>query len=224
MMITDHFLVEFRNDISNEILDEGVRKKYVIEGIFIQTNVLNNNGRIYLKEAVRPGILAHIEKFINDNRSCGELNHPFPARNYIDYERVSHKVESLVENGDNWIGKAVVTKGTPMGAIVAGLMDEGVKMGISSRATGNTRRRSDGVVEVVGNYKLTTPGDIVSDPSAPDAFLTNLMEGKEWAFAGGKLVPIEDQIKDMVNNKSATVNGLDDASAKHLYEYILSLV
>ena len=223
-IIQDHFLVEFRNDVKNVVLEEGLKRRYVIEGPFIQTNVKNVNGRIYLKEAVRPGILQYIEERVKTNRACGELNHPTPPRPYIDYERASHKIESLTEDGDNWFGRAVVTKGTPMGSIVAGLMDEGVVMGISSRATGNTRRRFDGVVEVVGNYRLTTAGDIVSDPSAPDAFLTNLMEGKEWALAEGKLVPIEEQIRTMVNKQSATVQGLDDESASKLFEYIMSLV
>lgn len=223
-IIQDHFLVEFRNDVKNVVLDEGVKRRYVIEGPFIQTNVKNVNGRIYLKEAVRPGILQYIEERVKTNRACGELNHPTPSRPYIDYERASHKIESLTEDGDNWFGRAVVTKGTPMGSIVAGLMDEGVVMGISSRATGNTRRRFDGVVEVVGNYRLTTAGDIVSDPSAPDAFLTNLMEGKEWALAEGKLIPLEEQIRTMVNKQSATAQGLDDESASKLFEYIMSQV
>ncbi len=223
-IIQDYFLVEFKNDVKNVVLEEGAKTRYIIEGPFIQTNVKNVNGRIYLKDAVRPGIVEYIEERIKTNRACGELNHPTPSRPYIDYERVSHKIESLVEDGDNWIGRAVVTKGTPMGSIVAGLMDEGVVMGISSRATGNTRRRFDGVVEVIGNYRLTTPGDIVSDPSAPDAFLTNLMEGKEWVLAEGRLVPYEEQIKAMVNKQSATVQGLDDESARELYKYILSKV
>ncbi len=223
-MAQNHYLVEFNQEVRNNVLTEGQGKKYVIEGIFIQCDVVNGNRRVYLGEKVRPGIVEYVETMVKRNRAVGELNHPNPSTPEIDYKNVSHKIESLTESGSNWIGKAVVTKGTPSGAIVAGLMDEGVVMGISSRATGSTRRRTDGITEVIGNYRLSTAGDIVSDPSAPDAFLTNLMEGKEWAWANGALVPLEEDIRGKVNAAAKTVRGLTPDSMRALFEHITSLV
>lgn len=224
-MVNNHYLVEFSQEAKNQVLTEASgAKRYVIEGPFIQCDILNGNRRIYLSEKVRPGIIQYVESMVKTNRAVGELNHPTPSTPEIDYKNVSHKIESLVEQGPTWMGRAVITKNTPSGAIVAGLMDEGVVMGISSRATGSTRRRPDGVTEVIGNYKLATAGDIVSDPSAPDAFLTNLMEGKEWAWANGALIPLEEEIRNEVNKVARTVRGLDSASMQALYEHITAKV
>lgn len=220
-MAQNHYLVEFL-EAKNQVLTEGSERRYVIEGPFIQTGVTNANRRFYIPEKVRPGIVEYIDKMVKANRAVGELNHPDPPTPYIDYKNVSHKIEALTEVGNDWIGRAVVTKNTPSGAIVAGLMDEGVVMGISSRATGQTRRRMDGVTEVIGNFKVATAGDIVSDPSAPDAFLTNLMEGKEWAWANGALVPLEDEIITEVNKQSR--KGLTPDRMNALYEYIMGKV
>ena len=217
--VSDQYLVEF-NDARNQVLTEGVERRYIIEGIFIQAGVINNNRRFYIPEAIEPGINKYIEEKVLKNRAVGELNHPVPPTPYLNYKNVSHKIESLVRDGNNWLGRAVVTKNTPSGAVIAGLMDEGVIMATSSRATGDTRKRRDGILEVVGNYKVATAGDIVSDPSAPDAFLTNLMEGKEWAWANGALVPLEESIRGDVDRAART--GLTPEKMDHLYRHILS--
>lgn len=217
MQVQDHYLVEF-SEARNQVLEEGPARRYIIEGIFIQAGVVNNNRRFYIPDKIAPGVDEYIEKMVKRDRAVGELNHPTPPTPYIDYKNVSHKIVSLERNGDNWIGRAVVTKNTPSGAVVAGLMDEGVVMAVSSRATGATRRRLDGVTEVFGNYKIATAGDIVSDPSAPDAFLTNLMEGKEWAWANGALVPLENEIRAAVDKTAR--QGLTPASMNVLYEHI----
>ena len=217
MQVQDHYLVEF-SEARNQVLEEGPARRYIIEGIFIQAGVVNNNRRFYIPDKIAPGVDEYIEKMVKRDRAVGELNHPTPPTPYIDYKNVSHKIVSLERNGDNWIGRAVVTKNTPSGAVVAGLMDEGVVMAVSSRATGATRRRLDGVTEVIGNYKIATAGDIVSDPSAPDAFLTNLMEGKEWAWANGALVPLENEIRAAVDKTAR--QGLTPASMNVLYEHI----
>ena len=221
MQVQDHYLVEF-NEARNQVLEEGPARRYIIEGIFIQAGVVNNNRRFYIPDKIAPGVDEYIEKMVKRDRAVGELNHPTPPTPYIDYKNVSHKIVSLERNGDNWIGRAVVTKNTPSGAVVAGLMDEGVIMAVSSRATGATRRRLDGVTEVIGNYKIATAGDIVSDPSAPDAFLTNLMEGKEWAWANGALVPLENEIRAAVDKTAR--QGLTPESMNVLYEHIMGKI
>lgn len=220
-MTQNHYLVEL-GEVTNTVLQEGTARRYIIEGIFIQADVVNGNKRFYLSEGIRSGVQDYVEKMVLQNRAVGELNHPSPPTPYINYERASHKIESLTEQGSNWVGRAVVTKNTPMGAVVAGLMDEGVVMGISSRARGSTRRRKDGITEVYGDYIVSTAGDIVSDPSAPDAFLTNLMEGKEWAWANGALVPVEQEIVAEINKQSRL--GLTPEKMKALYEYITAKV
>lgn len=221
MQVQDHYLVEF-NEARNQVLEEGAARRYIIEGIFIQAGVVNNNRRFYIPDKIAPGVDEYIEKMVKRDRAVGELNHPTPPTPYIDYKNVSHKIVSLERSGDNWIGRAVVTKNTPSGAVVAGLMDEGVVMAVSSRATGATRRRLDGVTEVIGNYKIATAGDIVSDPSAPDAFLTNLMEGKEWAWANGALVPLENEIRAAVDKTAR--QGLTPESMNVLYEHIMGKI
>lgn len=217
-MIENHYLVEFVDARNTVLTEANGSRRYVIEGPFIQPDVVNANRRFYISEKIRPGVEDYVANMVLKHRAVGELNHPNPPTPYVDYKNASHKIESLVFEGGSWIGRAVVTKNTPSGGIVAGLMDEGVVMGISSRATGSTRRRPDGITEVNGNFKIATAGDIVSDPSAPDAFLTNLMEGKEWAWAGGALVPIEKEILAMVNTQSR--KGLTQDSMAVLFEHI----
>ncbi len=217
------FLVE-QDDAKSQILEEACesgfkKKKYVVEGICVQTNVKNKNRRIYPKESIIAEINRYIREDILNNKAVGELNHPANDPR-INYERVSHKFEALVESGDNWIGKAVVTDKTPMGSIVAGLMEAGVQMGISTRALGSVVEKG-GVKVVQNDFRLISAGDIVSDPSAPDAYLTNLMEGKEWVFANGILVEKETEIKKAVNT-AARNKQLDREGMKALFEMILS--
>lgn len=221
MQHQDHYLVEF-NEATNQVLEEGPKRRYIIEGIFIQAGVVNNNRRFYIADKIAPGVEDYVEKMVKRDRAVGELNHPNPPTPYIDYKNVSHKIVSLERKGDNWMGRAVVTKNTPSGAVVAGLMDEGVVMAVSTRATGQTRRRMDGITEVIGNYKLSTAGDIVSDPGGPDAFLTNLMEGKDWAWANGALVPLEEEIIASVNKVART--GLTQPKMSALFEHIMGKI
>lgn len=209
-------------DVRNEVLTEDVgdgkkRKRYIVEGICIQSEVKNRNGRIYPKRLIKPEIDQYIREQVETNRAVGELNHPETDPS-INYERVSHKFESLVESGNDWIGRAVITRGTPMGSIVAGLMDEGVQMGISSRATGSTAM--SGGAKVVQSFRLRTAGDIVSDPSAPDAFLTNLMEGKEWVWENGILQEREKAIITEVNTM-ARRKQLNEAGTRLLFQRLI---
>ncbi len=220
-------LVERIDDVRNEILQEEVngvkKKKYIIEGICIQLEVKNRNGRVYPANLCNPEIERFIKEDIALGRAVGHLNHPAnDPRN--DYKEVSHKFESLTRSGNDWIGRAVVTTGTPNGRIVAGLMDEGVNMGISTRALGKVKMfESKGEqTKVVQSFRLISPGDIVSDPSAPDAYLTNLMEGKEWVWENGLLVEREKEIKDEVNTLART-GRLDEKSMVELFEKLIAL-
>lgn len=213
------FLIE-QTEAKNEVLTEATgSKRYIIEGICIQSNIKNRNKRVYPKEVVAPEVSRYIREDIQSNKAVGELNHPLTDPR-INYERVSHKFESLTESGDNWIGRAVVTKNTPMGSIVAGLMDAGVQMGISTRAVGSTKLHENYRI-VQNDFRLISAGDIVSDPSAPDAYLTNLMEGKEWVWANGVLMEKENEIKGLVN-KAARKRQLNEEGLKKLFQHILS--
>lgn len=214
---------EFTSGLTEEVLEGGVKKnRYYIEGICIQTDVKNRNGRIYPYGIMKPVIDSHILNEVAQGRSVGELNHPADGRLTIEYEKVSHKFESLTEDGKNWRCRAIVADKTPMGSIVAGLMDVGVKMGISSRAGGKTKT-FQGVKIVQPGVRLVTPGDIVTDPSAPDAYLTNLMEGKEWVYANGVLFERETEIKAAVNTM-AKRGQLDKTGTRRLFNAILNEV
>lgn len=220
-------LVERIDDIRNEILTEEVegvkRKKYILEGICIQSEVKNRNGRVYPKNLIKPEIERFIKEDMALGRAVGHLNHPATdPRN--DYKEVSHKFEKLTESGNDWIGRAVVTTGTPNGRIVAGLMDEGVNMGISTRALGKAKLfESKGEkTMVVQKFKLISPGDIVSDPSAPDAYLTNLMEGKEWVWENGLLVEKEKDIRAEIDTLART-GRLDEQAMLDLFKALVAL-
>lgn len=210
-------------DVKNTILEatEAAPRQYFLEGICIQTNIKNRNGRVYPKALVAREVGRYITEQIQSNRAVGELNHP-DDRSSIDYERVSHKYIWLKESGDNWVGRAQVTTGTPMGSIVAGLMDCGVVMGTSSRARGSTKL-FEGVKVVQNDFRLITPGDIVSDPSAPDAYLTNLMENKEWVYANGTLFEQEAEMKNKVNTLARTKQ-LNEQSMAALFGLIMKQV
>lgn len=197
--------------------DDG--KRYTISGIFLQANILNNNKRIYPGQLMDREASKYIKEHIETHRAVGELNHPLEDM-AINYERVSHKITSLRKDGDNWLGEAVITKNTPMGAIIAGLMDEGVRMGVSSRATGSLKL-IEGKKIVQPDFRLITPADIVSDPSAPDAFVTNIMENKEWIFENGILVERDlEEIQSTINKLSKT-NKLDDDALVRVFKHIL---
>ena len=218
-------LNEIIEDVQNEILTEGTgtaaKKKYFIEGICIQTNVKNRNGRIYPKENVMNEVARYISEDIPNGKAVGQLNHPAgDPRN--DYKEVSHRFVKLTESGDNWIGKALVTDLTPNGSIVAGLMEAGVKMGISTRAVGSVKPKN-GAKIVQEDFHLISAGDIVSDPSAPDAYLTNVMEGKEWVWANGVLIEKEAEIRALVNT-AAKRKQLNEEGLKKLFNYILDQI
>jgi len=160
------------------------KKNLYIEGVFLQGNIQNRNGRMYPMETLRKEVARYNESNITSGRALGELGHPDGPT--VNLDRVSHKIVSLKESGSNFIGKAKILS-TPMGKIAESLISEGVKLGVSSRGIGSLRPSRDGVNIVGEDFMLATAADIVADPSAPDAFVEGIMEGKDWVWEGGIL-------------------------------------
>ena len=162
-------------------------KNYKIRGVFMQADVKNRNGRVYPMEVLEKEVNRYNKKFINEDRAFCELGHPDGPT--VNLERVSHMVTELYPDGKNFIGEAKILK-TPMGEIVKSLMDEGAKLGVSSRGMGSLDQRN-GANYVRNDFYLATAADIVADPSAPNAFVEGIMEGKEWVWNHGSLIESE---------------------------------
>ena len=159
------------------------KKNYFIEGIFLQAELKNRNGRMYPQKTLAREVAKYDESYIKSGRALGELGHPDGPS--INLDRVSHKIESLKEDGNNFIGRAKILD-TPNGKIAKSLLDEGVRLGVSSRGMGSIRKE-DNCNVVMDDFMLATAADIVADPSAPDAFVNGIMEGKEWGWNNGIL-------------------------------------
>ena len=153
-------------------------KDYFIEGVFMQGNIKNRNGRMYPMETLAKEVARYNKEYVEQNRAYGELGHPTGPT--INLERVSHMIKKLDRDGDNINGKAKIMTETPMGNIVKNLMDEGAKLGVSSRGMGTLKPGKEGVNMVQSDFQLATAADIVADPSAPNAFVEGVMEGVEW--------------------------------------------
>ena len=166
---------------------QGGGKNYKIKGIFLQADIKNRNGRVYPMEVLEKEVNRYNKKFINENRAYGELGHPEGPT--VNLERVSHMVTELYPDGKNFIGEAKIME-TPMGKIVKSLMNEGGKLGVSSRGMGSLDQKN-GANYVRDDFYLATAADIVADPSAPNAFVEGIMEGKEWVWNNGALVEAE---------------------------------
>ena len=159
------------------------KKNYFIEGIFLQSEIANKNGRMYPFKTLQREVAKYHENFIRQGRALGELGHPEGPS--INLDRVSHKIERLSEDGNNFVGRAKILD-TPNGKIAKSLLDEGVRLGVSSRGMGSLKKESTCNV-VQDDFMLATAADIVADPSAPDAFVDGIMEGKEWIWDNGIL-------------------------------------
>ena len=176
-----------REEIENvEVIVEqrNGKKNLYIEGVFLQGDIKNRNGRMYPAETLAKEVGRYNESFIQKGRALGELGHPDGPT--INLDRVSHKITSLRQEGSNWVGRAQILS-TPMGTIAKNLLDEGVKLGVSSRGMGSLKEDRNGIKVVGEDFMLATAADIVADPSAPDAFVDGIMEGKEWVWEGGIL-------------------------------------
>jgi len=182
--------------------DNGSKKNHFIEGVFLQADIKNRNGRVYAMNVLEKEVGRYTESYISKDRALGELGHPEGPT--VNLDRVSHKIVSLQKEGSNFIGKAKILD-TPMGKIAKNLIDEGVKLGVSSRGVGSIAERN-GAAYVRDDFMLATAADIVADPSAPDAFVEGIMEGKEWVWDGGILrekyaKKTYKQINTLVDNK-----------------------
>lgn len=161
----------------------GKGKEYFIEGIFLQSELKNRNGRMYPEQVMDKEVGRYMESLVKQNRAYGELGHPDTPS--INLDRVSHLIVDLRKEGTNYIGKAKIMD-TPMGNIARGLLDGGANLGVSSRALGSLQMNKEGVQVVQDDFMLSTAADIVADPSAPDAFVRGIMESVEWVFVDGK--------------------------------------
>ena len=163
---------------------KGAQKKMYIEGTFLQGEIKNRNGRMYPINTLAKEVNRYNESFVKKGRALGELGHPEGPT--VNLDRVSHKITSLVREGNNFRGKAQLLS-TPMGKIAQNLIGEGVTLGVSSRGVGSLKEDLHGCKVVGEDFMLATAADIVADPSAPDAFVSGIMEGKEWIWEGGIL-------------------------------------
>ena len=163
---------------------KGAKKKMYIEGVFLQGEIKNRNGRMYPMQTLAKEVHRYNESFVKKGRALGELGHPEGPT--VNLDRVSHKITSLVQEGNNFRGKAQLLS-TPMGKIASNLIGEGVTLGVSSRGVGSLKEDLHGCKVVGEDFMLATAADIVADPSAPDAFVSGIMEGKEWIWEGGIL-------------------------------------
>ena len=202
-------------EISNvKIITEGkgANKSLHIEGVFLQGELKNRNGRVYPIQTLSREVNRYCENFIKNGRALGELGHPEGPT--VNLDRVSHKITSLVQEGNNFRGKAKLLE-TPMGKIAKSLLSEGVKLGVSSRGVGSLKEDHRGCKVVGEDFQLSTAADIVADPSAPDAFVNGIMEGKEWVWEGGMLR------EQLAEKTKKSINTLVDQRA--LEEHKLSL-
>ena len=201
------------------IVEENSGKKdYKIKGIFMQSETKNKNGRIYPKNILEREVMRYNREFINKNRAFGELGHPDGPT--VNLERVSHMIKSLYPEGNNFIGEAKVLD-TPYGKIVKNLIDEGARLGVSSRGMG-TLTSSNGANYVKDDFYLATAADIVADPSAPEAFVEGIMEGKEWVWNNGVLK--EQEINELkLQVEQARRTQLADIQAKVFKSFLKKL-
>ena len=181
-------ITEVNQDVRviTEAREDG-KKNFFIEGVFMQADIRNKNGRVYPHEVLAREVERYNTNYIKENRAYGELGHPQGPT--INLERVSHMIKELRQDGANYVGRAKIME-TPYGNIVKNLMMEGAKLGVSSRGMGTLKERA-GIMEVQQDFYLATAGDIVADPSAPAAFVNGIMESREWVWDNGILKEVE---------------------------------
>lgn len=204
-------ICELNEDVQVSLVEDtssGVKKCF-IEGIFLQANIKNRNGRIYPSHIMEAEVDRYIKEKVESNRAYGELGHP--AGPQINLHLVSHMIKELRKDGDNYIGKAQITEGTPNGAIAKGLLEAGANLGVSSRGLGSLKQRG-GIMEVQSDFRLATAADIVADPSAPDAMVRGLMENVDWICENGIWKPQE------IEEAQQAVNRAMRTSDRRVYE------
>lgn len=208
-------------ETTNLIVEEklGKDKTYFIEGVFLQSNLKNRNGRMYPESIMDKEVKRYDEEYISKNRAYGELGHPDSPS--INLDRVSHMIVSLKKEGTNYIGKAKILD-TPMGQIAKGLLNGGANLGVSSRALGSLKSNNEGIQIVQDDFMLSTAADIVADPSAPDAFVRGIMESSEWVFVDGKFV--EKHIEEVKRNiRQSSSRNLEEAKVIAFQKFLAKI-
>jgi hypothetical protein len=208
-------------DTTNIIVEEklGKPKQYFIEGVFLQSEITNRNGRMYKESTMDREVGRYLKEAVEMNRAYGELGHPEGPG--INLDRVSHMITSLRKEGTNYIGRAKILD-TPMGQIAKGLLEGGANLGVSSRAMGSLKTNNEGVQVVQDDFMLSTAADIVADPSAPDAYVRGIMEGKEWTFVDGKFVEQNiEEVKSFIKKTSS--RNLEEAKIR-AFQHFLSKI
>jgi hypothetical protein len=199
---------------------ESGKKDYFIEGVFMQADLQNRNGRVYPVSILEKECARYMKEAVQQNRAYGELGHPSGPS--INLDRVSHMIKELRQDGSNFIGRAKIMD-TPMGNIVKNLMDEGASLGVSTRGMGSIRENKQGFMEVQDDFHLATAADIVADPSAPDAFVRGIMEGVEWVWDNGLLKAQKlEEMKTTI--KKTSRKKLEEAKLKVFKNFIDELV
>jgi len=208
------------NKVDFIVEEIGGKKSMFIEGIFLQGNQKNRNGRVYRTETLKREVDRYMTEYVSAGRALGELGHPDGP--IVNLDRVSHKIVDLRQEGNNFIGKAKLLD-TPMGKIAKNLIDEGVTLGVSSRGVGSLKETREGYKLVGEDFMLATAADIVADPSAPDAFVQGIMEGKEWFYENGILR--EKQIDDTVStiNKLVETRELQEKKVQLFQDFLSNL-
>lgn len=213
-------LIREEIETAKVVITEGKngKKSHFIEGVFLQGAIKNRNGRMYPTETLEREVAKYNENYVTKGRALGELGHPDGPT--INLDRVSHLITSLQREGNNFVGKARILD-TPMGNIAKSLLDEGVKLGVSSRGLGSIREEN-GCKIVCDDFMLATAADIVADPSAPDAFVNGIMEGKEWVYANGA---IQEQTIDQIKRRidSAHRNQLEEMKLSAFHQFLKNL-
>jgi hypothetical protein len=199
---------------------KGAEKKMYIEGIFLQGDICNRNGRMYPMSTLSKEVQRYTENFINKGRALGELGHPDGPT--VNLDRASHMITSLVREGSNFVGKAKLLE-TPMGKIAKALISEGVCLGVSSRGVGSLQLTNEGHKIVGNDFMLATAADIVADPSAPDAFVQGIMEGKEWVYDSNKQVWIAESIKNIIEKDVKKRKLTEERKLQHFERFISML-
>ena len=198
--------------------NEQGKKEYFIEGIFMQSEIKNRNGRVYPKDVMEKEVKRYVKEFVEKGRAFGELGHPDGPT--INLDKVSHLITKLEEDGNNYVGRAKILS-TPNGQIVRNLIDDGAKLGVSSRGLGSLEQKN-GAQYVKSDFQLATAGDIVADPSAPEAFVEGIMEGVEWIYENGILKAHDvEEIRDSI--KSAKYNKLQEVKLKAWKRFVENL-
>lgn len=196
--------------------DTNGKKNLYLEGVFLQAEVKNRNGRMYPEATMDKEVNRYIKEYVEKNRAYGELGHPDTPS--INLDRVSHIITSLKKEGTNYVGRAKILE-TPMGNIAKGLLDGGAQLGVSSRAMGSLKTGKDGVQVVQDDFMLSTAADIVADPSAPDAYVSGIMEGKEWTYIDGKFVEKDiEEAKRFI--RRATSRQLEEAKIRAFQDFL----